>query len=102
MKFAFFIPADKANHAIYGALIFAALAVLAMLTSYAPVARGIGMAGAVAAGLAKELYDYAANRRAIKAGQPAPHSVEGGDLAWTAGGALVVWLAASLTDGARA
>lgn len=94
------IPADKANHAIYGALVFALVAALAMLTSYAPIARGLGVAAAVAVGLAKELYDYVRNRQALKAGLAKPHGVEGSDLLWTAGGALVVCVAAALTDGA--
>lgn len=92
------IPADKANHAIYGALVFAIVAALAMLTSLAPIARGLGVGAAVAVGLAKELYDYVRNRQALKAGLAKPHGVEGSDLLWTAGGALLVCLSAALTD----
>lgn len=92
------IAQDKANHAIYGALVFAIVAALAMFTSFAPIARGLGVGAAVAVGLAKELWDYVRNRQALKAGLAKPHGVEGSDLAWTAGGALVVWLAAALTD----
>lgn len=92
------IPQDKANHAIYGALIFALVASLAMFTSYAPVARWLGLGAAVAAGVAKEFYDYVRNRQALKAGLAKPHGVEGSDLLWTAGGALLVWAAAAMTD----
>lgn len=94
------IAQDKANHAIWGAIVFAIVAVLATQTAFAPIARGVGVGAAVAVGLAKELYDYVRNRQALKAGLAKPHGVEGSDLAWTAGGALVVWLAAALTDGA--
>lgn len=92
------IPSDKANHAIYGALIFALVAALASLAGQREAARMWGAGAAVLAGAAKEAWDYVRNRRALKAGMAAAHGVEGSDLAWTAGGALVVWLAAALTD----
>lgn len=92
------IPHDKALHAIWGALIFAAVAVLAMLTAWAPMARGVGFGAAVLAGALKEAWDYVRNRRALSAGLAAPHGVEGSDLAWTAGGAAMVWAAAALTE----
>jgi hypothetical protein len=95
------IAQDKANHAIYGALVFALVAGLAMHTSFAPIARGLGVGAAVAVGLAKEAWDYVRNRQALKAGLAKPHGVEGSDLLWTAGGALLVCVAAALTDGAQ-
>lgn len=94
------IPHDKALHAIAGALIFAVVSVLAALAGQRETARMWGAGAAVLAGVIKEAWDYVRNRQALKAGLAAPHGVEGSDLAWTAGGALVVWLAAALTDGA--
>lgn len=92
------IPHDKALHAIWGALIFAAVAIGAHLLGHREAARWWGAGAAVAAGALKEAWDYVRNRNALKAGLAKPHGVEGSDLAWTAGGALVVWLAAALTE----
>lgn len=94
------IPQDKANHAIYGALIFLVASVAAQLLGQRDAARWWGAGAAVAAGALKELYDHVRNRQALKAGLAKPHGVEGSDLAWTAGGALLVWLGAVVTDGA--
>lgn len=92
------IPHDKALHAIWGALIFAAAGIAAYLLGAHQTARVWGAAAAVLAGVLKEAWDYVLNRRARSRGQAEPHEVEGSDLAWTAGGALVVWLAAALTE----
>ena len=92
------IAQDKANHAIYGALIFAIVGVVAQLLGQSDTARWWGFGAAALAGALKEAWDYVSNRRALKAGMAAPHGVEGSDLVWTAGGALLVFLAAALTD----
>ena len=76
------IPQDKANHAIYGAVVFC---VVFALTRRVPVAAAVVVLVAVG----KEIADRLANRRAAKAGLPAPHGVEMMDaVATCAGGAL--------------
>lgn len=76
------IPQDKANHAIYGAVVFC---VVFALTHRVPVAAAV----VVLVAIGKEIADRLANRRAAKAGLPAPHGVEVMDaVATCAGGAL--------------
>lgn len=75
------LPADKANHLLYGALIFNA----ALPLSDAFVA--LALVAALAIG--KEVSDWLSNHRARAAGLPAPHGVEVMDaLATLAGGVL--------------
>jgi hypothetical protein len=76
------LPADKANHAVYGALIcLLALAILRRPdAAYALV---------VLAAVGKEALDWLSNRRAVKAGLTPTHGVEWLDaLATCAGGAV--------------
>lgn len=89
------IPADKANHGLYGGLIAAVVTILGLglgmvlglpLTP-APVA---GAAVAWAFGQWKEKADADANAAAKEAGQEPPHSVEAGDVSATAWGGLLV------------
>jgi len=76
------LPQDKANHAIYGALIF--LLALA-ITRRMDVAYGL----VVLAAVGKEVLDWLSNQRAIKAGLTPTHGVEWFDaLATCAGGAV--------------
>ena len=76
------LPADKANHAIYGALIF--LAALAILRR-PDAAYGL----VVLAAVGKEALDKLSNMRAVKAGLLPTHGVEFLDaLATCAGGAV--------------
>ena len=76
------LPQDKANHAVYGSLIF--LAALAILRR-PDAAYGL----VVAAAVGKEVLDWLSNRRAIKAGLTPTHGVEWLDaLATCAGGAV--------------
>ena len=76
------LPPDKANHAIYGALIF--LLALAILRR-PDVAYGL----VVAAAVGKEVLDWLSNQRAIRAGLTPTHGVEWFDaLATCAGGAV--------------
>jgi len=75
------LPEDKANHAIYGALIF--LLALAILRR-PDAAYGL----VVAAAVGKEVLDWLSNQRAVKAGLMPTHGVEFLDaLATCAGGA---------------
>ena len=76
------LPADKANHAIYGAIIF--LLALAILRR-PDAAYGL----VVAAAVGKEVLDWLSNQRAIRAGLTPTHGVEWIDaLATCAGGAV--------------
>lgn len=76
------LPQDKANHAIYGALIF--LAALAILRR-PDAAYGL----VVLAAVGKEALDKLSNMRAVKAGLLPTHGVEFLDaLATCAGGAV--------------
>ena len=78
------IPADKANHAVYGALIFN----LALPLTDALVALAI----VAAIGVAKEAADWLGNHRARAAGLPAPHGVEVLDAIATFAGGLLCFL----------
>jgi hypothetical protein len=76
------LPQDKANHAVYGALIF--LLALA-ITRRMDVAYGL----VVLAAVGKEVLDWLSNQRAIRAGLTPTHGVEWLDaLATCAGGAV--------------
>ena len=76
------LPQDKANHAIYGALIF--------LLAFAILRRPDAAYGlVVAAAAGKEALDWLSNQRAIRAGLTPTHGVEWFDaLATCAGGAV--------------
>ena len=76
------LPQDKANHAIYGSLIF--LLALAILRR-PDAAYGL----VVFAAVGKEALDKLSNMRAVKAGLTPTHGVEWFDaLATCAGGAV--------------
>jgi hypothetical protein len=82
------IPQDKANHAIYGAVIFCA--VFALAHQVLPLFQThIAAVVVVLAAFGKEAADRLANWRAQRSGLPAPHGVEMMDaVATCAGGAL--------------
>jgi hypothetical protein len=94
------LPADKANHALYGAAVFVIVCALAAHLGRADIAQPIGALGALLVACAKEAIDIALNRRAIAAGLPPPHGVEAADIVATTAGALVCWLATIATGGA--
>jgi len=76
------IPADKANHVVYGAAI---AAVLSIILGPLPALLAAGLVGAL-----KELADAVSNWQARRAGLVPMHGVEWLDFAATlAGGALV-------------
>lgn len=84
------IPADKANHFIYGAAFFA-LVVHLVEPQYALLATAV-------LGVAKEIADVVANERASARGLPPPHGVELLDaVATTAGGVVCFIATASFT-----
>lgn len=93
-------PQDKANHYAYGSWVATVAACIVMLLVVKLFPRELpwlfaigaiaGAAGALAAGVAKELLDDAANDAATLLGQPAPHGVERSDIVATALGAVPV------------
>ena len=86
------IPQDKANHAIYGALVFAAVFALLHLADMPRIAPACaGFATAVVA-CAKEPADWLANRAARAAGLPPPHGVELADALATCAGGGLCWV----------
>lgn len=89
------IRVDRANHAVYGAVVglaalLAAHAFPGMLghtgTNFLPVAA------AVVAGAVKEISDHLTNAKAMQRGYPPPHAVERADFAWTVFGGLLITL----------
>lgn len=75
------LSADKANHAVYGALIFN--------TALPLTDAFVALALVAVLAVAKEASDWISNHRARAAGLPAPHAVEVMDaLATLAGGVL--------------
>ena len=76
------LPADKANHFFYGALIF--LAALAIFRR-----SDVAYSLVVLAAVGKEAIDKLSNQRAVRAGLTPTHGVEWFDaLATCAGGAV--------------
>lgn len=87
------IPPDKALHIIAGALAYLGGACFAhAVGDYPPAAAGI--ATALGAGIAKELADWLGNRRAMRDGRLAPHTVDGRDVIATLAGGVAMWCAA--------
>jgi ABC-type uncharacterized transport system permease subunit len=79
------LPADKANHFVYGACI----ATVVSLVTHHPT---YGLLAAVAAGVVKELIDAAQNYLATKNPMVGPHGVSILDAAATvAGGVVASW-----------
>lgn len=86
----FDIPADKAKHALVGAVIALLAALLISITPLAAYWRSAALGAALAAGIAKELLDWVRNRRLRKAGLLPQHGVERADVFATfAGGVLI-------------
>ena len=88
------VPADKANHLIYGAAIFVVATAATRFTAWAPWAPYAGVVAALLLGAAKEARDAWANRRAAAWRLTAPHSVSPADVGATVLGAVLCWLAA--------
>ena len=94
------LPADKANHILYGAVMFMLVAYLATrLGMHGTHARTVGLLAAIALGLGKEARDWYANRKAAEADQAPAHNVDGMDALATAGGGCLCWLASMAVQG---
>ena len=85
------IPHDKALHFIYGLAVGVVAYNVAIKAGFAAYAVILGFAAAAAIGAAKEALDLWLNKRAAKAGLPAPHTVSVGDAVATAAGGAVLW-----------
>lgn len=82
------LPADKANHYLYGSL---AAAVAVPIGGYFGVpANASALCGAVIAGALKELSDLVSNLIAIKQGKTPPNVFDAWDFVATAAGGLPV------------
>lgn len=83
------LPADKANHAIYGVLVFTIVYLVLHHTRLLGAHPHVAMALVFVAAVGKELDDWLANQSALARGQLPPHSAELADvLATCAGGAI--------------
>jgi hypothetical protein len=89
------LPHDKANHAIWGAILAFGVYVVASVLDI-PFAAELGLVAAVAAAIFKEVTDKLANIKAAKLGLPAPHGVEFYDAVATAAGGLIIYLSSQL------
>jgi hypothetical protein len=83
------IPQDKANHAIYGAIIFCVIFVLSHL-SIPHYEIYVASAVVVVAAIAKELRDLWSNTQAKKKNLIPTHGVEAWDAIATIAGGVVV------------
>lgn len=85
-----FLPQDKANHFVYGAVI-ALVAYAALLITHAPHPVAFSMLAVALFAVGKETRDRLANLKAKRAGLEPPHGVELMDaVATVAGGSVVV------------
>ncbi len=94
------LPADKANHALYGVAVFIIAGGIAAHLGHANIAQPVGALAALLVACVKEVVDHALNGRAMSAGLPPPHGVEAADITATTAGALLCWLACIATGGA--
>jgi hypothetical protein len=83
------IPQDKANHFIYGFVVFLAMLFLSSSVEWA-------LAVSIAVGILKEAVDATLNMLAFRKGLPPPHGVEAMDAVATAlggaAGALAIFI----------
>jgi hypothetical protein len=89
------LPQDKANHAIWGAILAFGVYVIASVLGIAFAAE-LGLLAAVGAAIAKEVTDKLANIKAAKLGLPAPHGVEVYDAVATIAGGLIIYLSSQI------
>jgi hypothetical protein len=85
------IPHDKALHFIYGLAVSIVAYNVALKFGFTGYAVVIGFLAAAVVGAAKEGLDWLLNKRAAKAGLPAPHTVSIPDAIATAAGGAVLW-----------
>ncbi len=90
------LPADKANHIIFGFLVGFAAAALAVWAGRPSFAGPLATTAATVVGGLKELADQAANQAAVAAGQREPHTVDPADVLATGLGGAAFWLAIAM------
>lgn len=93
-------PADKLQHAFYGAMAFIVAAALAAQFKVGALAPLVGFGAALAAGVFKEASDWWLNERAEDEGAVPRHGVDGLDALATVAGAGLAWLSAVVVAGA--
>ena len=84
------LPTDKANHALYGALIFS----IALIVIQSPI---FAMVAVLIAAIGKEISDAALNWRATGNPMHGPHGVEIFDAVATAAGGVLAALPLIIT-----
>jgi len=84
------IPGDKANHGFWGSIVFVVVSIAVSFWSRR-YARPAGLAASALIGILTEARQAQLNRRAIAAGNPPPHTVDGWDAAATALGGVYAW-----------
>lgn len=90
-----FVAADKANHFIYGTLIYAMFFVLGSFLGLNAIYVGAGVT--VAFAVIKELFDYLSNQKSVRANLAPTHGVELLDVVWTIAPAVIISLMLLLT-----
>jgi hypothetical protein len=86
------LPADKANHIIYGAIV--ALVAMKVARSFHGVhPNDFGLIAAAIAGVGKELVDAYTNYKLTGDWRRGSHTVDAYDALATASGGLLVWAA---------
>jgi hypothetical protein len=92
----FTLPADKANHLVWGFVAAAVAGTLAIAFGWAAQAGWVGAAAATLVSVLKEAADDMANEEAELLGDPPPHTVDFKDAAAGVIGGLAWWLALAL------
>jgi hypothetical protein len=86
----FDIPADKAKHAILGAFIGLLAALMFQAVGLVEYWRHAAISAALVAGIVKEVWDWAENRKSTKAGRIPTRGVERADAFATLCGGLLI------------
>lgn len=100
------LPADKANHFFYGAMVFLATAAFVLAAQHMapatlPSPANAGLVACLVAAAAKEASDWISNRRAALSGGATTHEVSGLDAVSTIAGGLSCYFAAVLAHGGQ-
>lgn len=84
------MPADKAKHAVVGAIVALAAGSLFALLGWVDYWRSAAIGAALVAGIVKEVLDWLENRRLRKAGLAPSRGVEFADVVATLAGGLLI------------
>lgn len=86
------IKQDKANHFIYGGVIWIAIYFVVSFALAKPYNGLVALVGTVAVGVAKEFCDYIQNEKAKEIGLKPDHGVDEWDAFATALGGAFLWI----------